>query len=108
VACHHHGGGGHTLWHCRSCPETEPPIYGPTPGKHCTVLDGPALPEDETYRQKVHHVIADATEPVFANYNWDVQESACGRTVKVFLPTPFDSEHARACKRCVEQIGLRG
>jgi hypothetical protein len=42
LACHGHGGGGHILWHCRSCPETEPPIYGPPLGKHCTVLKGPA------------------------------------------------------------------
>jgi hypothetical protein len=42
VACLGHGGGGHTLWHCRACPDTEPPVYGPPLGKPCTVLEGPA------------------------------------------------------------------
>jgi hypothetical protein len=42
VACQGHGGGGHTLWHCRACPDGELPVYGPPLAKHCTVLEGPA------------------------------------------------------------------
>jgi hypothetical protein len=39
VACLGHGGGGHTLWHCRTC---EAITYGPALAKHCTALEGPA------------------------------------------------------------------
>lgn len=40
VACLGHGG-GHTVWHCRQCPDDEQPTYGPALGKHCSVLAGP-------------------------------------------------------------------
>lgn len=39
VACMGHGGGGHTLWHCRECDDT---VYGPPLAEHCSVLAGPA------------------------------------------------------------------
>lgn len=42
VACHGHGGGGHTTWHCEQCPRVEPPVYGPPLGKHCTLLQAAA------------------------------------------------------------------
>jgi hypothetical protein len=42
VACQGHGGGGHTIWHCLTCPQGEPPVYGPPLASHCTVLHGPA------------------------------------------------------------------
>jgi len=41
VACHGHGGGGHTTWHCTRCPDSEPPIYGPALNVHCRVHTGP-------------------------------------------------------------------
>jgi hypothetical protein len=42
VACMGHGGGGHTLWHCRACPTNVNPTYGPPLNLHCSVLAGPA------------------------------------------------------------------
>lgn len=41
VACTGHGG-GHLIWHCRGCPDGEPPVYGPALGEHCSVLIGAA------------------------------------------------------------------
>lgn len=42
VACLGHGGGGHTTWHCTTCDRTEPPVYGPPLGKHCTLMQAAA------------------------------------------------------------------
>jgi hypothetical protein len=39
TACSGHGGGGHTIWHCRVC---EAVVYGPPLAKHCNVTVGPA------------------------------------------------------------------
>ena len=39
VACMGHGGGGHTIWHCRTCDNS---VYGPPLAKHCSTLAGPA------------------------------------------------------------------
>lgn len=41
VACHSHAG-GHTTWYCRTCPEGEPPFYGPPRTEQCAILIGPA------------------------------------------------------------------
>jgi hypothetical protein len=38
TACSGHGG-GHVVWHCRTC---DVATYGPPLNTHCTVLDGPA------------------------------------------------------------------
>jgi hypothetical protein len=50
------------------------------------------LPEGGTPWMKIHHTIADATEPVFASSEFEGQKSACGRKTKVFLPRSFESE----------------
>ncbi len=42
VACMGHGGGGHTTWHCRACPQNVVPTHGPPLNVHCSVLYGPA------------------------------------------------------------------
>ena len=39
--CQGHGS-GHTVWHCRICPQEKLPAYGPALGPHCTVPNGPA------------------------------------------------------------------
>jgi hypothetical protein len=65
------------------------------------IIHAGVFPEDEQFWSKQHHVIADATEPVFATYSWTAEQSACGRTIKVFLPKPFDSEDPKACEKCV-------
>lgn len=41
IACRGHGS-GHTIWHCTTCPATEPPVYGPPLNTHCSVLNAPA------------------------------------------------------------------
>ncbi|CQD20045.1 hypothetical protein BN970_04605 [Mycolicibacterium conceptionense] len=61
------------------------------------------LPEDEPW-PKLYEVIADAREPVFATYPSDGIPSACGHTMKVFLPQPFDSDHPKACPDCIQAL----
>jgi hypothetical protein len=39
TACGGHGGGGHTIWHCRTC---EAITYGPPLASHCNTAIGPA------------------------------------------------------------------
>lgn len=51
--------------------------------------------------------IADASEPMFL-FDGRVFEVACGQYVKLLLPQPFDSEHPKACPRCMDAIGLMG
>jgi hypothetical protein len=35
-------------------------------------------------------------------------EAACGRNVRVYMPTPFDAEHPKSCQRCKDTIGVKG
>jgi hypothetical protein len=51
VACMGHGGGGHTLWHCRACPSNVNPTYGPPLNLHCSVLVGPAAVRISTAKE---------------------------------------------------------
>jgi hypothetical protein len=51
--------------------------------------------------------IADATEPIFARPQ-HFMKAACGRHVRVYMPTPFDSEHPKACQRCKDTVGVKG
>jgi hypothetical protein len=50
--------------------------------------------------------IADATELTFAPPQHRI-EAACGRHVRVYMPTPFDSEHPKSCLRCKDTIGVK-
>jgi hypothetical protein len=52
--------------------------------------------------------VLDAKEPIFATTRWDATEAACGGRVRILLPEPFDSEHPKACQRCLDAIGLKG
>ncbi|GAT01603.1 hypothetical protein [Mycolicibacterium fortuitum] len=51
--------------------------------------------------------VLDAKEPVFASHG-RVAGTACGRFVSVLLPMSFDSEHPKACSRCLDAIGVKG
>lgn len=53
TACGGHGGGGHTIWHCRTC---EAITYGPPLAKHCNIAIGPAAVRISTDKNHVEHV----------------------------------------------------
>src|SRR5690348_12040896 len=60
-------------------------------------------PEDAGVWRKIHDVILDATEAVFADSRFDALPSACGTRVKTFLPKPFDDEDPKACGVCMQR-----
>lgn len=64
---------------------------------------------DRAYLSSALRFIIDATAPHFLDGPVaEVVEAACGTRVRVLLPKPFDSEHPKACSRCMEAIGLKG
>ncbi|BBY92296.1 hypothetical protein MGALJ_19650 [Mycobacterium gallinarum] len=87
-------------------------IHGRVPvvPKHFDVIHAGVFPdpEDGFAWMKIHDVILDAKEPVFADSRLDAQPSACGKRVKTFLPKPFDDEHPKACPDCVRALGDLG
>lgn len=64
------------------------------------------LPEDYIVGS-IWAKVADATQPIFEQKGRGMH-AACGQWVKVYLPEPFDSEHLKACQRCMETIGVKG
>jgi hypothetical protein len=42
VGCRAEDRGGHTVWHCLECPNTEPPVCGRPLGPNCTALTAAA------------------------------------------------------------------
>jgi hypothetical protein len=70
VACLGHGGGGHTTWHCGTCPRDEPPTYGPPLAKHCTVLEAAS---SSVGRLWTRTLFRDATDTVIVTVAHDLE-----------------------------------
>lgn len=69
---------------------------------HCCYLPTDLL--DDKPWNKLYNVIADATEPVVSSSRTEFLYAACGRSTKVWLPKPFDTEDPKACPECVEAL----